>query len=90
MDFEANVEVNQLLADGSPEDSTPIGFDATIRVWCKDCDEKFRWIGVPYGLSPRQPMTDPAEEELRAPLRPASSDSDFGLGLPGFSIRMRP
>lgn len=56
MDFEANVEVNRLLADGSPEDSTPIGFDATIRVWCKDCDEKFRWIGVPYGLSPRQPM----------------------------------
>jgi hypothetical protein len=26
------------------------------------------------------------ETELRAPLRPASSDPDFGMGLPGFGI----
>lgn len=30
---------------------------------------------------------DPDETELRAPLRPASSDPDFGLGLPGYAIR---
>lgn len=84
------MEVNRILADGAMPDSDPIAFDAAIRVWCKDCDEKFRWIGVPYGLSPRQPRTDPAEEELRAPLRPASSDPDFGMGLPGFSMHMSP
>jgi hypothetical protein len=26
------------------------------------------------------------EKELRAPLRPAISDPDFGLGIPGFSV----
>ena len=56
--------------------------------YCVDCDEPFRWIGVPIGLSPRQPMVSVDETELRAPLRPASSDPDFGLGLPGFAVRM--
>lgn len=27
------------------------------------------------------------ETELRAPLRPASADPDFGLGIPGVAIR---
>jgi hypothetical protein len=38
------------------------------------------------GLNPRRPMVSPDETELRAPLRPASSDPDFGMGLPGFAI----
>jgi hypothetical protein len=47
-------------------------YSADIRVRCADCDEPFRWIGPAAGLSP---------------LRPASSDPDFGLGIPGFAIR---
>jgi hypothetical protein len=29
------------------------------------------------------------ESTLRAPLRPASADPDFGMGLPGFAVTWR-
>lgn len=82
--FNVGVAVN-LLTGG--KDGPVAGYMADIRVQCKDCGEPFRWIGTPAGLSPRQPMVSVDETELRAPLRPASSDPDFGLGLPGFAIR---
>lgn len=82
--FAACVTVNRLTdGDGGPV----TGYMADIRVQCEGCGEPFRWIGTPAGFSPRQPMVSVDETELRAPLRPASSDPDFGLGLPGFSIR---
>lgn len=82
--FGAVVEVNRLCSvEGGPIDA----YSADIRVRCADCDEPFRWIGVPAGLSPARPMVSVDETELRAPLRPASSDPDFGLGIPGFAIR---
>lgn len=86
-DFEASVEVNRLTAtDGGPVTA----FSADIRVNCADCGEAFRWIGVPAGMKPDRPMVSVDETELHAPLRPASSDPDFGLGIPGFAVRMRP
>ncbi len=85
-DFAAVVEVNRLTkVEGGPV----TGYSAEITVRCADCDEPFRWIGCPAGLSPRQPMVSPDEATLRAPLRPASEDPDFGLGLPGFAIRFQ-
>lgn len=84
-DFEAHVEINR-LCDGP---GTPVkGFSADIRVRCADCGEKFRWIGVPAGLRPDRPMCSVDETELHAPLRAASSDPDFGPGIPGFAVRM--
>lgn len=83
--FTAMVEVNRITA--SDADPTVIGYNAGIRVNCQDCGEPFRWTGVPAGSSPRQPMCSIDESELRAPLRPASADPDFGLGLPGFAVR---
>jgi hypothetical protein len=85
--FEAFVDVNRLTA--SDTDPTPIGFAAEIKVNCADCKEQFRWTGVQAGLSPRGPMCSLDETELRAPLRPASADPDFGLGLPGFAVAFR-
>lgn len=82
--FEVLVEVNRLSATDGGEINA---FGADITVCCADCGEKFRWIGVPAGLSPARPMCSVDETELRAPLRPASSDPDFGLGIPGFAIR---
>lgn len=83
--FGAVVEVNRLSqVEGGPIDA----YAADIRVQCADCGEPFRWVGVPAGLSPRQPMCSVDETELRAPLRPASADPDFGLGMPGFAVRM--
>lgn len=84
--FEADVAVNRLTAD----DGGPVeGYSADIRISCAACGERFRWIGVPAGLMPSRPACSVDETELHAPLRPASSDPDFGLGLPGFAVRMR-
>lgn len=82
--FDVVVEVNRL----SKDDGGPINaYSADIRVECMDCGEPFRWIGIPAGQSGAHPMCSVDETELRAPLRPASSDPDFGLGIPGFAIR---
>ncbi|MGW4757745.1 hypothetical protein [Streptomyces chartreusis] len=85
--FDAYVEVNRVTA--SDEDPTVIGYHADIKVNCHDCGEPFRWTGVQAGSSQGQPMCSVDEKELRAPLRPASADPDFGLGIPGFSVGFR-
>lgn len=81
--FDSVVSVNRLTDyDGDVE-----AYSADIRVNCRDCGEPFRWIGAPAGLNPGHPCVSVAETELRAPLRPASADPDFGLGIPGFAIQ---
>lgn len=69
----------------------PKAYMLEITVKCEDppngCGEPFRFCGVPAGMSYQHPMVSPNETELRAPIRPASADPDFGCGLPGFSIR---
>ncbi|MFC5635882.1 hypothetical protein [Streptomyces bullii] len=85
--FDAFVEVNRVTA--SDDAPTVVGYHADIKVNCHDCDEPFRWTGLQAGLSMSGPMCSVDETELRAPLRPASADPDFGLGLPGFAVRYR-
>lgn len=83
-DFDAVVEVNRLTkGDDGPVEA----YIADIRVSCQACGEPFRWIGVQAGLMPTKPMVSVDETELHAPIRPASSDPDFGLAIPGFAIR---
>jgi hypothetical protein len=84
LDFEGVIEVARLTAND--DDSHVIAYSAAIRIVCVHCHEKFRWIGVPAGMFPDQPSVSIDEAELRAPIRPASSDPDFGLGIPGFAI----
>lgn len=82
-DFDASVEVSRLTG----EDGGPVtAYSAGIRIRCAQCGEPFRWIGVQAGLKPDRPMVSVDETELRAPARPASSDPDFGLGIPGFAV----
>lgn len=88
--FAAEVNVNRIGEDDPGNDTgLPNHYSADIRIRCADCGEPFRWIGVTGGLSPSQPMCSVDETELRAPIRPASSDPDFGLGIPGFAITQR-
>lgn len=87
-DFEADVVVNR-IGEGDTADGLPAAFMADIRVRCAACGEPFRWAGVQAGMSFARPMVSLDEYELHAPLRPASSDPDFGLGIPGFAIRFR-
>lgn len=68
-------------------DTVPVGFYASVAVTCDECGEPFRWTGLPAGLSPGHPTCSVDERILVAPLRPASADPDFGLGLPGFAVR---
>lgn len=89
-DFEASVEVNRITtSDDAPTIATIIGYSADIRVSCAHCGEPFRWTGLRAGLSPREPMCNVDETVMSAPLRPASADPDFGLGLPGYAIGYR-
>lgn len=87
-DFDAFVEVNRLTAND--DDPTVVGYSADIRVSCHACGEPFRWTGLRAGLSPGRPMCSVDETVMSAPLRPASADPDFGLGLPGYAVGYRP
>lgn len=88
-DFGASVEVNR-LTDGANADATVIGYSADMQVWCANpvCGEVFRFIGAPVGVLADRPAVSVDETELHAPIRPASADPDFGLGLPGFTVNM--
>ncbi len=87
--FTADVAVNR-VGEAETVDGLPCAYVADIRVVCAQCDEPFRWVGVRAGVSFNRPMVSVDETELRAPLRPASSDPDFGMGIPGFAITHRP
>lgn len=86
--FDAFVDVTRRTKSDS--DPTVIGYTADIKVNCQDCGEPFRWTGLQAGLSSAQPMCSVDEATLLAPLRPASADPDFGLGLPGYAVTYRP
>ena len=83
--FEAVVEVNRI----APEGGSLTGLMADVQVWCSDCNEVFRWTGCEPGLSFTAPTVSIDGTQLHAPLRPASADPDFGLGLPSFSVHFR-
>ncbi|RSM72918.1 hypothetical protein DL991_32480 [Amycolatopsis sp. WAC 01375] len=82
--FVADVNVHRLTA--TDDDGPALAYTAEVLVHCGQCGERFRWIGAPAGLLPDRPCVSVDETELRAPLRPASADPDFGLGIPGFAI----
>jgi len=83
-DFNASVEVNRLTEREG--DTEPDAYSADIKVWCAACGENFRWVGLQAGLMPSRPMCSIDETIMCAPLRPASSDPDFGLGIPGYAV----
>lgn len=86
LNFAATVNVGRMADEGE----MPRAYIADIRVSCEDCGEPFRWCGVRAGASFAEPRVSVDEAELHAPLRPASADPDFGMGLPGFAINYRP
>lgn len=83
--FDVQAMINRV--QGSGEAPEIVAFYAEIAVQCHDCGEPFRWTGVEAGLRPDRPMCSVDERELRAPIRPASADPDFGMGIPGFAVR---
>ncbi len=66
--FKAQVDVTRLTDIDDPEKIT--GYTTDITVMCADCFKPFRWVGVPGGYSPNQPMVSADGLELRAPIKP--------------------
>jgi hypothetical protein len=60
--FQANVKVARLEDTGK--------FMAEITVRCTQCDEPFRFLGVPAGLSFDRPTASIDDLELHAPIEP--------------------
>lgn len=85
-DFAANVDVARINHDPDP---TIVAFAAEVKIECARCGERFRFIGMRAGLLATEPACSIDEFEARLPIRPASSDPDFGLGIPGFAVQVR-
>lgn len=85
-----NFAVEANVARLSDVEDGPInGFSADIKILCMDCGEPFVFIGLPVGLDPRRPMSSLSGTELRAPIRPVSSPSDFGqVGKAAFEMKV--
>lgn len=90
-DFAVFADIARVTGEGEPEtnDTPAKAYAASVRVECAACGERFRWMGLQAGMMPGKPMVSVDELELRAPIRPASSDPDFGMGIPGFAIGFR-
>lgn len=86
-DFIAHVEVQRLTR--ADDDPTIVAYAADVRIVCAACEEPFRFVGMDAGSSPHAPMCSVDEAEARLPIRPASSDPDFGLGIPGYAVQYR-
>jgi hypothetical protein len=84
-------EVNRLFDDEGSEPTAemmlPDRFSLDVTVNCHDCGERFVFIGMPIGMSPRQPMSSFDGKEARMPIRPASAPS--GWGETGTSVTLR-
>lgn len=85
-EFFVQADVNRIEPD---ETGMPKAFMLDITVGCTQCGEPFRFTGLQAGMSYAHPMVDVAETTLRAPIRPASADPDYGMGIPGFAITRR-
>ncbi|SCG15485.1 hypothetical protein GA0070610_1718 [Micromonospora echinofusca] len=86
-DLHLDADVQRLTA--SDDDPTVVAYIVELQIHCKaeGCGERFRWTGVPAGMMPNRPACSADEFTLHAPIRPATADPDFGLGIPGFAIR---
>lgn len=60
--FRAQVNVGRMLDTGK--------FIADIQIHCVNCEEPFRFIGLPAGVDFERPMVSIDGLELRAPIEP--------------------
>jgi hypothetical protein len=83
-DFVANVIVNRIT---SVEDGPTTSYQAEVKIECLACHEPFVFVGLPTGMSPRQPCVSIDWTELRCPVRPESAPEGWGEAGPGFSVQ---
>lgn len=73
VDFEVDVDVNRFLDTGR--------YQADIRVRCAHCQEPFRFLGTPAGISFARPMVSVTGTELRCPIEPEGETELFAKNV---------
>ena len=81
--FNVHAEVGRLTESDS--DPTVIAYTCGLTVLCRDCGQKFEFIGLPLGFSHYHPTVSmdglKAEIPLMIPGKPPRA------GLPGYSVK---
>jgi hypothetical protein len=88
LEFHVDAAVQRVGMNDPGQHGRVRAFMAEVHINCGQCGEAFRFMGVPAGMSYAAPAVSVDETEIRLPMRPASADPDFGLGIPGYAIRM--
>lgn len=70
-EFTTNVNIVRVTQEAAVEDVAY--FMAEIRIACNQCGEEFSFVGLPRGLSPREPMAGPFGLEARLPIVPVAT-----------------
>jgi hypothetical protein len=74
LNFMANVEVARIMEEGVPETELASHYYAEVTVKCDQCGLPFHFAGLPFGLSPYEPMASPDGLEARMPIKPGPLD----------------
>lgn len=59
---------------------------AGVTIKCRQCDQRFQFVGLPMGMSAYRPTVSIDGTELRAPLMPQGQRPP--AGLPGYGVQM--
>lgn len=81
----ASVDVQRLT---DVDDGPVVGFTAEIRAECIRCGAPAIWFCPDFGLMRDRPSLSVDGQTLHAPLRLATDPTDFGLQLPGLTMRV--
>lgn len=75
-DFHAAVDVNRLEDTG--------GFIVDVRIYCRQCQLPFSFVGFPAGLSFGRPMVSVDATELHLPIEPGPQplNTDLRFEMP--------
>jgi hypothetical protein len=84
-DFDARVEVTRIANDPT---RPPDAYMADIEIKCAVCGERFYWPGLAAGMNYNRPMVSVNGFQLRAPIRPDSTDRELTIHAPGFSVEV--
>lgn len=82
--FEVRADVCRLT---KTDDGPLTGLSMEVTGRCVDCGEPLVFRCPDFGMVADRPAMSPNGQEIRIPFRVATDPEDFGLQLPGFTVR---
>ena len=82
-DFEAEVNCIRINAT---EGGDIIAYAAEVKVRCRNCHIRFRFLGLPIGVLPKGPASDPTGMEARLAMLPDGHMTSMMADVPGFEM----